>query len=94
VESSAESRGFCEAWRDVAGKRGGGRRLIEAGLSEAAVGLALWAECLGALAAATIAVGDPTWRGADIVGGARDVWAAVSVVRPPDVTGRTMVDGW
>jgi hypothetical protein len=69
-------------------------RLIEAGLNEAAVGLALWAEWLGALAAAAIAVRDPIFLGAAIVSGSRFVWAVVSVGRPPDVTGRTMVDGW
>lgn len=46
-----------------------GRRLIEAGLNEAAVGLALWVECLGLLAAAVIAVVDRKWLGVPAVSG-------------------------
>jgi len=53
-----ESGGFCEARRDVGGERDGWLRFIEAGLNEAAVGPALWAEYLGALAATAIGVGD------------------------------------
>ena len=43
-----------------------GRRLMEAGLNEAAVGPALWAEYLGALAATAIAVGDLMCLGAPV----------------------------
>ena len=37
-DMAGESGGFCEARRDVVVRREGGRRLIEAGLNEAAVG--------------------------------------------------------
>ena len=54
-------------------------RLIEAGLNEAAVGLALWAECLGTLAATAIAVGDAMELGAPVVSGSGYVWAEIGV---------------
>jgi hypothetical protein len=91
--SRAESGGFCEARRDVDGRREGGRRLIEAGLNEAAVGVALWAEYLGALAATAIAFRDPVWQGAPVESGSGYVWAGIGVGRTPDVIGRAVIDG-
>ncbi len=51
----SESGGFCEARRDADRMRDRGRRLIEAGLSETAVGWALWAKWLGAVVASRAA---------------------------------------
>ena len=73
--------------------RDGGRRLIEAGLNEAAVGRALWAEYLGALATTAIAVGELMCLGSPVESGAGYVWAGIGVGRPPDVIGRAVIDG-
>jgi hypothetical protein len=62
-------------------------------LNEAAVGLALWAEYFGALAATAIAVGDPMWQGAPVESGSGYVWAGIGVGRTPDVIGRAVIDG-
>lgn len=66
---------------------------MEAGLNEAAVGLALWAEYLAALAATAIAVGDPTWQRAPAESGSGYVWAGIRVGRPPGVIGMAVIDG-
>ena len=66
---------------------------MEAGLNEAAVGPALWAEYLGALAATAIAVGDLMCLGAPVDSGSGCVWAGIGVGRPPDVIGRAVIDG-
>ena len=62
-------------------------------MNEAAVGLALWAEYLGALAATAIAVGDLMCLRAPVGGGSSWVWAGIGVGRPPDVIGRAVIDG-
>ncbi len=66
---------------------------MEAGLNEAAVGPALWAEYLGALAATAIAAGDLMCLGAHVESGSDCVWADVGVGRPLDVIGRVVIDG-
>ena len=66
---------------------------MEAGLNEAAVGPALWAEYLGALAATAIAVGDLMCLGAPVDSGSGCVGAGIGVGRPPDVIGRAVIDG-
>jgi hypothetical protein len=62
-------------------------------LNEAAVGRALWAEYLGALATTTIAIDDPMWLGAPGESGSGCVWAEIGVMRPPDVIRRAVIDG-
>ena len=62
-----EFGGFCEARHGVGSVRDAGWRLTEAGLSEAAVGLALWVEYRGAPGATLIPGGDLT--GVVAVGG-------------------------
>lgn len=62
-------------------------------MNEAAVGLALWAEYLGALAATGITVGDPMWQCAPLESRSGYVWAGIGVGRPPDVIGRAVIDG-
>jgi DNA-binding protein H-NS len=62
-------------------------------LNEAAVGLALWAEYLGTLAATAIAVSDPVWQDAPVESGSGCVWAGIGVGRSPDVIGRAVIDG-
>jgi hypothetical protein len=62
-------------------------------LNEAAVGSALWAEYLGALATTAIDVGDLMWLGAPVDGGSGCIWAGIGVGRPPDVIGRAVIDG-
>jgi hypothetical protein len=59
-------------------------------LNEAAVGLSLWAEYLGARDVTVIAVGDLIWLGA-LRWTADPV--AIGVRRPPDVIGRAVIDG-
>jgi hypothetical protein len=66
---------------------------MEAGLNEAAVGPALWAEYLGALAATAIAVGDLMCLRAPVESGSGCVWAGIGVGRPPDEIGRAVIDG-
>ena len=66
---------------------------MEAGLNEAAVGPALWAEYAGALAATAIAVGDLLRLGARVDGRSGCVGAGIGVGRAPDVIGRAVIDG-
>lgn len=62
-------------------------------MNEAAVGLALWAEYLGALAATAIAVGDLVCLGAPVERGTGYVRAGIGVGRPTYVIGRAVIDG-
>ena len=88
-----ESGGFCEARHGVGSVRDAGWRLIEAGLSEAAVGLALWAEYRGAPGATLIPGGDLT--GLVAVGGSDPGCAGArsGVWRPSEVIERAVIGG-
>ncbi len=90
---SGESGGFCEARHDVGSGRDAGWRLIEAGLNEAAVGSALWAEYRGA-------VGTTLIPGGDLTGWARSggndpgcAGARSAVWRPSDVIDSAVIYG-
>ena len=71
--------------RDVGGTRDGGWRVIEAGLNEAAVGLALWAEYLAASGATVIAAGGLKCLGAPGDGGPDCVGAGSGAGRPANM---------
>ena len=86
LEASVRSRGTDLAAHSE-------RDLIEAGLNEAAVGPALWAEYAGALAATAIVVGDLLRLGARVDGRSGCVGAGIGVGRAPDVIGRAVIDG-
>ncbi len=66
---------------------------MEAGLNEAAVGPALWAEYLGALAATLITGGGLTCLGTPGGNDPGCVGAGSGVGRPSDVIGRAVIDG-
>jgi hypothetical protein len=88
-----DSGGFCEALRDVGGERDAGRRLIEAGLNEAAVGLVLWAEYLARTAAVLIAGGGAMLPGAQCCTHPAFTRAASDAGRACKVVGRAVSGG-
>ncbi len=53
----------------------------------------LWAECLGALAAAVIGVGDRKSLGTTVGRGGGDVWATIDMGLDPAMIGRAATEG-
>ena len=74
-------------------ERDGGRRLIEAGLNEAAVGPALWAEYRGAVGETLIPGGDPTGLGAVESNDPCCAVAGSAVWRPSEVRDGAVIFG-